>query len=385
MKRILIVVGARPNFMKVAPIVREMRKYPQNFEPVLVHTGQHYDTNMSQVFFDELELPRPDVNLEVGSGSHAWQTAQVMVGFERVAMDYKPDWVIVVGDVNSTLACALVSSKLAIQVAHVEAGLRSFDRTMPEEINRLLTDQIADLLFTPSLDANENLAREGIERERIHFVGNVMIDTLVRLLPRAEQRWPILRERFGTDRYVLVTLHRPSNVDDSTTLAEIIATLKEMSKGIRILFPVHPRTRQRISDTGSELLAFDLHLIEPLGYVEFLALEAHAGLVVTDSGGVQEETTYLGIPCLTVRGNTERPITVTSGTNRLVESKREALLAAAREALDGGWKRRVLPELWDGMAAQRIVHAIARHESCFGKERPKSPPVAGGKIRRNYL
>jgi UDP-N-acetylglucosamine 2-epimerase (non-hydrolysing) len=358
MKRILFVVGARPNFMKVAPIIREMRKMPRDFDPVLVHTGQHYDANMSQVFFDELGLPRPDVNLEVGSGSNSWQTAQIMLRFEPVVLDYKPDWVVVVGDVNSTLACALVSSKVGARVAHVEAGLRSFDLTMPEEINRLLTDQIADLLFTPSPDANENLLREGIREEKIRLVGNVMIDTLVRLLPKARERWPGLIERFGLERYVLVTLHRPSNVDDSKTLSEIMAALTELSQKTPVLFPVHPRTHQRIAESGLKPATRNLQLIEPLGYLDFLALEARADLVLTDSGGVQEETTYLGVPCLTARPNTERPVTVTSGTNRLVESKQQALVAAAFAALNGNWKQGSVPELWDGMAAQRIVQAM---------------------------
>jgi UDP-N-acetylglucosamine 2-epimerase (non-hydrolysing) len=250
MKRVLHVVGARPNFMKVAPIMSAMAKYPQDFAQVLVHTGQHYDAKMSRVFFDEFELPRPEVNLEVGSGSHAWQTAQVMLRFEPVLRDDKPDCVMVVGDVNSTLACALVASKLGISVAHVEAGLRSFDRTMPEEINRLLTDQIADLLFTPSFDANENLLREGIMPAKIHLVGNVMSDTLVRLAPKAEQRWPSLSARLGRNRYVLVTLHRPSNVDDPHTLADIMAALTEIGRDILVLFPVYPRTYQRIAEAS---------------------------------------------------------------------------------------------------------------------------------------
>ena len=232
MLRVLHAIGARPNFMKVAPIMREMAKYAQDYEQILVHTGQHYDANMSQVFFDELELPRPNVNLEVGSGSHAWQTAQVMLRFEPVVTEYQPDWVIVVGDVNSTLACTLVCAKLAVKVAHVEAGLRSFDRTMPEEYNRLLTDQIADLLFTPSRDADHNLHREGIPSERVHFVGNVMIDTLVHLLPKAEKRWPIQREKLNLSSYILVTLHRPLNVDDPSTLGEIMAALVEIGQEI---------------------------------------------------------------------------------------------------------------------------------------------------------
>jgi UDP-N-acetylglucosamine 2-epimerase (non-hydrolysing) len=352
--------------MKVAPIMREMAKYPQDFAQVLVHTGQHYDANMSQVFFEELELPRPNVNLEVGSGSHAWQTAQVMLRLEPVILEYKPDWVVVVGDVNSTLAAALLCSKLGMLIAHVEAGLRSFDRTMPEEINRLLTDQIADVLFAPSSDAVENLQREGITPAKIHLVGNVMIDTLVCLLPKAEQRWPGLSAQFGTSRYVLVTLHRAANVDDAHTLAEILTALTTISQEIPVLFPVHPRTRQRIADSGLHSLSDALQLIEPLGYLDFLALQAHADLVLTDSGGVQEETTYLGVPCLTVRPNTERPVTISAGTNRLVEAKQEALLAAARVALSGERRPGGVPPLWDGMTAQRIVQAISRYGSSFG-------------------
>jgi UDP-N-acetylglucosamine 2-epimerase (non-hydrolysing) len=375
MKRILHVVGARPNFMKIAPIMRELAKFPFDFAQALVHTGQHYDLDMSQVFFDELELPRPDVNLEVGSGSHAWQTAQVMLGFEPILLDRRPDWVIVVGDVNSTLACALVCSKLGIRVAHVEAGLRSFDRTMPEEINRLLTDQIADLLFTPSLDANANLLREGIMPAKICFVGNVMIDTLVRLLPKAEQRWPRLRQRVAPGRYALVTLHRPANVDHPTRLAEIMTALTEISRQLPMLFPVHPRTRKRLAETGLSSGIPNLYLIEPLGYLDFVALMSHADFVLTDSGGVQEETTYLGVPCLTVRPNTERPITVTSGTNRLVESKHDALIAAVQMALYGEWKRGAVPDLWDGMAAQRIVRAIAQADSLFEAQQHQSPSL----------
>jgi UDP-N-acetylglucosamine 2-epimerase (non-hydrolysing) len=371
MRRILHVVGARPNFMKVAPIMWEMAKHPQTFAQILLHTGQHYNANMSQVFLDELDLPHPEVNLEVGSGSHAWQTAQVMLRFEPAVLDYKPDWVIVVGDVNSTLACALVCSKLGIRVAHVEAGLRSFDRTMPEEINRLLTDQIADLLLTPSPEANENLLREGIIPGKIRFVGNVMIDTLVRLLPRAERRWPALSARLARNRYVLVTLHRPSNVDETSTLTEIMAALTEISRQIPVLFPVHPRTRQRIAEAGLHPQTVDLQLVEPLGYLDFLALESHAELVLTDSGGVQEETTYLGVPCLTARPNTERPITVSAGTNRLVEGEREALVTAVRAALQSKPKHRTAPPLWDGLAARRIVQTIAR------AGRNVSPPLGG--------
>ncbi len=355
--KILHVVGARPNFMKMAPILHEMARYPREFEQILVHTGQHYDANMSQVFFDELEMPRPDMNLEVGSGSHAQQTALIMQRFEPVVLEYKPDWVIVPGDVNSTLACALVASKLGVKVAHVEAGLRSFDRTMPEEINRVATDHLADLLFTTEPSGNENLRREGIPSEKICFVGNTMIDTLVRLLPKAEARWPQLRQQYGLDgRYVLVTLHRPSNVDDPATLGEIMAALAEISRHTLVIFPVHPRTRQRIASLGLGWSVDRLLLTEPMGYLDFLALEAHAGVVLTDSGGVQEETTYLGVPCLTARPNTERPATVRQGTNRLVASRRAELVVAAQEALaNSSVPGRQRPELWDGRAATRIV------------------------------
>jgi UDP-N-acetylglucosamine 2-epimerase (non-hydrolysing) len=348
--------------MKMAPIIDEMAKKPREFEQILIHTGQHYDGNMSQVFFDELGLPRPDVNLEVGSASHAAQTAQIMQRFEPVLLEWRPDWVIVPGDVNSTMACTLVASKLGFRVAHVEAGLRSFDRTMPEEINRLVTDQLADLLFTPSRDGNENLQHEGVPAEKITFVGNVMIDTLVRLLPIAEERWPGLRDLLGLDRFMLVTLHRPSNVDSLETLNEIVQALKEIGRQIPVVFPVHPRTRGRFAAEGLSLQGDNLLLIEPLGYLDFLALETHAGLVLTDSGGVQEETTYLGVPCLTARPNTERPVTLTQGTNILVKSTKDDLLRAFERALgkapaplDDGPQR---PEFWDGKSAQRIVQKL---------------------------
>jgi UDP-N-acetylglucosamine 2-epimerase (non-hydrolysing) len=355
MKRILHVVGARPNYMKIAPLVREMAKHTSDFAQMLVHTGQHYDDNMSQIFFDELEMPRPDINLEVGSGSHAEQTAQVMLRFEPLLAQFQPDWVVVPGDVNSTLACALVASKLGIKIAHVEAGLRSFDRSMPEEINRVLTDQIADLLLTTSRDADENLVREGIAREKIHFVGNTMIDTLVRLIPIAEKRWPALRSEFALDRFILVTLHRPNNVDDAAALAEIVSALNEVSAELPVVFPVHPRTRARISEFAVTVRE-DVRLVDPIGYVDFIALQAHAALVLTDSGGVQEETTFLGVPCLTVRPNTERPVTISTGTNQLVDRKREAIISAIKNALARPRdETSTRPELWDGHTAERIV------------------------------
>jgi len=355
-KRILHVVGARPNYMKIAPIVREMAKFPSDFAQTLVHTGQHYDENMSKLFFDELEMPRPDHNLEVGSGTHAAQTAQVMLRFEAVIEQFKPDWVLVRGDVNSTLACALVAAKLGVKVAHVEAGLRSFDRTMPEEINRLLTDQISDLLLTHSPEANENLIREGVAPEKIHLVGNTMIDTLVRLMPLAEKRWDSLRSQFVLDRFILVTLHRPSNVDAADGLGEIIYALNEVSDELPVVFPVHPRTRKRIDEHSIEVNNH-VRLTDPIGYIDFLALQARATAVVTDSGGVQEESTFLGVPCLTVRQNTERPITIEKGTNQLVPRDRKSIIAAIREVIarprDASHLPR--PEFWDGKAAERIV------------------------------
>jgi UDP-N-acetylglucosamine 2-epimerase (non-hydrolysing) len=355
---VLHVVGARPNFMKTAPIMAAMAA-AGDIDQVLVHTGQHYDRRMSQVFFEDLGLPEPNVNLGVGSASHARQTAEVMLRFEPVLDDVRPDWVFVVGDVNSTLACALVCAKSGVRVAHVEAGLRSFDWSMPEEINRVLTDRASDLLLTPSSDGDENLLREGIAQERIFRVGNVMIDTLMRLLPRAQDRWPLLRERLGVDRFALVTLHRPSNVDDPRALAAIAAALTEIANDLPVIFPVHPRTSERIrSILGSGSRVEGVRLLEPQPYLDFLALEAHAAVVLTDSGGVQEETTVLGVPCLTLRDNTERPITVTNGTNRVIGSRRADITRAVRESLGSSSTPPTSPELWDGRAATRVVQAL---------------------------
>ena len=350
---ILHVVGARPNFMKAAPVVRALSER-HGVRQSLVHTGQHYDSNMSDVFFSQLEIPAPDVNLEVGSGSHARQTAEIMSRIEPVLLERKPDIVLVYGDVNSTVAAALVCSKLLIQVGHVEAGLRSFDRSMPEEVNRIVTDRLADLLFTPSEDGDRNLQSEGVEAGKIHRVGNVMIDSLVRLLPSA-----IAFPNNGLpDQYALVTLHRPSNVDDSATLKRILGSLLEVSSHLNVVFPVHPRTRQRMATIG--LQAPNLHLLEPLPYIEFLALQRRARVVITDSGGIQEETTYLGVPCLTLRNNTERPITVELGTNVLVGQNVDKLHCELSKVLEGNAKSGVIPPLWDGHAGQRIAEILCR-------------------------
>jgi UDP-N-acetylglucosamine 2-epimerase (non-hydrolysing) len=363
MIKVINVVGARPNFMKVAPLLEAMKRRESEFAPLLVHTGQHYDASMSDAFLRDLDLPRPDISLEVGSGSQAAQTAAIMQRFEPVALSEKPDWVIVVGDVNSTLACALVAVKLGIRVAHVEAGLRSRDRTMPEEINRLLTDQIADLLFTPSRDADANLLAEGISDSRIRFVGNIMIDSLCKYLERAKAT--MVRERLGMDHqsYALLTLHRPANVDDRKTFVGILDALAEIARRVPIIFPVHPRTRKTISELGlaarlAEIPA--LRLIEPLGYLDFLGLMSAAKLVLTDSGGLQEETTVLGIPCLTLRDNTERPITVEVGTNTIVGTNPQTILAAAQAALSAADNDAPpnVPPLWDGRTADRILDPL---------------------------
>ena len=352
---ILHVVGARPNFIKTAPVTAALAAH--GVAQTIVHTGQHYDSRMSDVFFKELGLPEPDVNLEVGSGSHAFQTAQIMQRFEPVVMERKPDMVLVYGDVNSTVAAALVCAKLLIPVAHVEAGLRSGDRSMPEEINRLLTDQLADLLFTPSTDGDDNLLREGIPPEKIRLVGNVMIDTLIRLLPQAERRWPQLESKFSPGHFALVTLHRPSNVDNPRQLSRLLRALGRIGRDISVLFPVHPRTRQSIADGGLEVPQ-TVRLMEPLGYLDFLALQSHAEAVITDSGGIQEETTYLGVPCLTLRDSTERPVTVTLGTNLLIGGDLERLQVELERILAGQGKQGQCPPLWDGHASERIAEEL---------------------------
>jgi len=359
--KVLSVVGARPNFMKVLPLHKAFQKYP-SISHRIVHTGQHYDTNMSKVFFDDLELPHPDVYLGVGSGSHAVQTAKIMVEFEKVVLAEKPDLVIVVGDVNSTVACSLVCSKLLIPVAHVEAGLRSFDRAMPEEINRILTDAVATLLFVSERSGLKNLHNEGIPDSRMFFVGNVMIDSLVQF--REKARRSTIKKKLGIaeQKYAIVTLHRPSNVDAKENLGNILSTLDSISKQNMVVFPVHPRTRKMIEEFKlSEKLRLNTNMIfcDPLGYLDFLCLLESAALAITDSGGIQEETTYLGIPCLTMRENTERPVTVTEGTSTLMGFDYAKTAVEAGKVFQGTYKKGKIPELWDGKTGERIAEKIA--------------------------
>ena len=361
MLRVINVVGARPNFMKIAPVIDEMRRRPARIDPLLVHTGQHYDESMSDSFFEDLQIPRPDINLEIGSGSHSEQTARIIIAFEQVLLKHRADWVVVVGDVNSTMAAAIVAAKMTVRIAHVEAGLRSRDRTMPEEINRLVTDSLADLLLTPARDAGENLLREGVAGKKIRFVGNVMIDTLFRNLDRARGSRILERLKLEPRQFCAMTLHRPSNVDDKETLSGILDALETVCERLPVVFPVHPRTRERLEQFGlGERVRRQASLVltEPLGYLDFLRLYSNSRLVLTDSGGIQEETTVLGIPCLTLRENTERPITISEGTNRLVGNNPESISRAALAALEQVSGPARAPELWDGHAAVRIVDAI---------------------------
>lgn len=354
-------MGARPNFMKVAPLHRAFWAYADSIRHSIVHTGQHYDAAMSKVFFEDLQLPQPDFYLGVGSGSHAQQTAKIMIEFEKVLEQVKPDLVIVVGDVNSTVACSLVSVKMGIRVAHVEAGLRSFDRTMPEEINRLMTDAISDYLFVSEPSGLANLKREGVDDGKVFHVGNVMIDSLVQNLPKANVS-PVLASMELTERsYTLVTLHRPSNVDEKEGLDKILAMFERLSERTRIVFPVHPRTRKMLEEFGLQGRAHsvrNLVMSEPVGYLDFLRLMDRAQLVITDSGGIQEETTYLGVPCLTLRENTERPITIEVGTNQLCGLNVDLIVQKSFEVFDGKAKRGRNPELWDGKAAERIARIV---------------------------
>ena len=359
MLRFAVVAGARPNFVKVAPLMEAFKK-ARDVQAILVHTGQHYDHLMSAAFFEDLEMPTPDIYLKVGSGTHAEQTAKVLMAFEDFLMHDSVDCVIVVGDVNSTLACALAAAKCRIPVAHVEAGLRSFDRTMPEEINRIVTDALSDYLFTPSADGDENLRREGAPNDRVFQVGNIMIDTLRRYERAARARSMAARLGLMPKEYIACTLHRPSNVDDENTFRGIVGVIQELSKERAVVFPVHPRTRARMSAFGLDNQLADKRLlaIDPLGYLDFLSLLADAALVLTDSGGIQEETTVLGIPCLTLRESTERPITVTVGTNLVVGTDSIKILDAARTIFSGNSKQGGIPHGWDGCTARRIVEIL---------------------------
>ncbi len=362
--KILNVVGARPNFMKIAPLMARYNQY-KDIHAILVHTGQHYDRAMSKLFFSELGIPEPDINLEVGSGSHAVQTAEIMKRFEPVLIDYQPDVVVVVGDVNSTIACGFITVQLHIKLAHVEAGLRSFDRSMPEEINRILTDAISDLLFCTEQAGMDNLLAEGIKSDKIHMVGNVMIDTLLSHLDRARQSTIVddLQQQGYLDgnSFAVLTLHRPSNVDDPVVFSRILDALEVIQKDMPILFPVHPRTRKKILSLGLQAKVDNLnnlHMMNPVGYLDFLKLQADAKVILTDSGGIQEEATILKVPCITLRHNTERPVTTVIGSNQVVGTDTEKIIAAYINVLNGKWRIPQIPPLWDGQAARRIVEIL---------------------------
>lgn len=362
--KLIVVGGARPNFMKIAPFMKHIECSRAQFaligvdiKDVLVHTGQHYDENMSQIFFEELGIRKPDINLGIGSGSHAFQLAKTMTAFEIVCEREKPDWVVVVGDVNSTMACAIVCAKMGIRIAHIEAGLRSFDRTMPEEINRVVTDALVDLLYTPSQDADKNLIREGISCTKIKFVGNIMIDSLVENLPKARSCGVLSNLNIDSGNFIYVTLHRPANVDGRESLSTIMNGLEAMSRRLPVIFPMHPRTRKMLKNFGIKPKAnTSIRLLEPLGYHASLYLAENARTVLTDSGGLQEETTYFRTPCLTLRPNTERPITITLGSNKLTQ--KETLLADLDAALAGPERIGKIPPLWDGYTAHRIVDCL---------------------------
>ena len=363
MRLIHLIVGARPNFMKMAPLYRELSVSSNRYEPQIIHTGQHYDEQMSKLFFNDLAMPEPSAYLNVGSGTQGKQTARIIERYEDLILSgNKPDLVIVAGDVNSTIACALVAKKLYIPVAHLESGLRSYDDRMPEEINRVLSDRISDILLTPSLDANKNLEKEGIDPEKIYFVGNIMIDSLVAHKEKAENS-NIFHQlnMLPNEKYALVTLHRPSNVDEYEGLKMLLTSLEIIGRKIKVIFPMHPRTRKNIYELG--LSSFlntnsDVIFTEPLGYLDFLKLEMNAKFILTDSGGIQEESTYFGVPCLTLRENTERPITITEGTNHLVDLNVESIVNSAREIIEGHIKQGKIPKYWDGKTAKRIVKVL---------------------------
>ena len=360
MKKIISIVGARPNFMKIAPIAKELKNYGGIINHMICHTGQHFDYNMSDVFFSEFGMSAPEINLGISGGSHAFQTAMIMMEFEKVCLRERPDLVIVVGDVNSTLACSLVAVKMGISVAHVESGLRSNDRAMPEEINRIVTDSISDYMFTTEKSGSENLIREGVSAEKIFFVGNVMIDSLVGLENKIKSSEILKIMKLATGRFILVTFHRPSNVDNNENLLKLLAFLNLISIESRVIFPIHPRTRKNIVQLGYvDKLSPNIILIDPIGYIDFQCLVRNSAMVITDSGGIQEETTFLGIQCITVRDNTERPVTVEIGTNHLVGINFESAETAARNILSGKIKPGKIPDLWDGHAATRIVSILA--------------------------
>jgi UDP-N-acetylglucosamine 2-epimerase (non-hydrolysing) len=358
--KVLNVVGARPNFMKIAPIQREMEK-SAHIDPLIIHTGQHYDEKMSKLFFEDLELPRPARYLQVGSASHAQQTAKIMIEFEKVVQEEEPDLVLVVGDVNSTAACSLVAAKLGVKIAHVEAGLRSYDRTMPEEINRMVTDTLSDYLFVTEKSGLDNLRKEGISDEKVFFTGNVMIDSLVYFLEKAKKSDILNQLNINSDEYALVTLHRPSNVDVKENFEKLLNAFSEIEQDLKIVFPIHPRSRKMLSNFGLDekiRSMKNLKLLDPIGYLDFMKLMYGAKLVLTDSGGIQEETTFFGIPCITLRENTERPVTIDVGTNILVGSDTDLVISEAKKVINGESKKGQIPELWDGKAAERIVQVL---------------------------
>jgi UDP-N-acetylglucosamine 2-epimerase (non-hydrolysing) len=360
--KVITVAGARPNFIKIAPLYRAFEKKKDIFQHLICHTGQHFDQNMSKIFFEQLEMPEPDFNLGVGSGTHADQTARIMIEFEKIMNQEKPDLILVPGDVNSTLACSVVASKMGIKIGHVEAGLRSYDRDMPEEINRIVTDVLSDYLFVSEESGMINLKKEGVPDEKVYFVGNIMIDSLVHFLPSIEKSGILDELGLEPDGYTLMTFHRPSNVDYATSLGELVGMLNRLAEKTKLVFPMHPRTRKNLENHGyRDSLNKNILLLEPIGYIDFLALTRSAELVITDSGGIQEETTFLGVQCITVRNNTERPVTVTVGSNQLIGTEYDAVEKAAVEVLDGHLKKGSIPELWDGHTADRIVEIIEKN------------------------
>ena len=356
--KIILVAGARPNFMKVAPVLARMKQYPDKFEPLLCHTGQHYDKNMSDVFFRDLGMDKPDIALGVGSGTHAHQTAAIMTAFEKAVEQHRPDWILVVGDVNSTVACSMVAAKTGVKIAHLEAGLRSFDRSMPEEINRLLTDQISDLLLIPSPDARENLLREGIAEDKIAFVGNIMIESLINSEKKIAASHIHSKLSVTPGNYALLTLHRPANVDSRKEFIAILEAVSHVGAHVPVVFPAHPRTRKMIKEF--EVPQNGFKVIDPVGYHDFLALQKHAKLVLTDSGGIQEETTFFKVPCITIRNNTERPVTITQGTNILAGTDPEKIRHKAEAVINGEYKQGIVPEKWDGEVSERVARALIK-------------------------